>query len=246
MINPEELLGTVRIASPCTASWDSMTGSDTVRYCDECKLNVYNISEMSADKAAALVEKSEGRLCVRLYRRTDGTVITKDCPVGLRAAVRRVTRAAGAVLAAAIGLFAGFATRTAWAGDPQGPQAPPLMGGVAPQKPPVLKMGKVAVIRRHDLAVGVVDESNRIVEGAAVVLTNLGTGEVVEASQTEDGGPYLFDILEPGVYTLTVQAEGFATSLPKTLRIKGHGPTTLTVRLKGEVEVRMGDVALPH
>src|SRR5262245_1451782 len=100
MTNPARLLDDVRIASPCTASWDAMTGSETVRFCDQCRLSVYNLSAMTAAEAAALVERTEGRMCARLYRRADGTVITRDCPVGLRAAMRRAGRAAGAALAA--------------------------------------------------------------------------------------------------------------------------------------------------
>ena len=83
------LLSDVRIASPCPASWDKMTGDDRKRFCGQCKLHVYNLSAMAAPEAEALLQKSEGRLCVRLYRRRDGTVLTRDCPVGFR---RRVWR----------------------------------------------------------------------------------------------------------------------------------------------------------
>src|ERR1700739_78711 len=37
----------LRIASPCTAEWDAMTGDNRVRHCALCHLNVYNISEMT-------------------------------------------------------------------------------------------------------------------------------------------------------------------------------------------------------
>jgi len=70
------------IASPCPASWDDMEGDDRVRFCPECELNVYNLSAMTEEKALKLVEEREGRLCVRLYQRRDGTVLTTDCPVG--------------------------------------------------------------------------------------------------------------------------------------------------------------------
>jgi hypothetical protein len=35
---------------------------------------------MTAAEAAALIAGREGRLCARLFRRADGTVITADCP----------------------------------------------------------------------------------------------------------------------------------------------------------------------
>ena len=49
-----------------------MAGTDTVRFCGLCRLNVYNISEMKAEEAARLLARTEGRLCVRLYKRKDG------------------------------------------------------------------------------------------------------------------------------------------------------------------------------
>src|SRR5438105_3053276 len=52
----------LKIASPCTASWDKMTRDDRSRFCSECKLNVYNLSAMSKREAEALVRSAEGRL----------------------------------------------------------------------------------------------------------------------------------------------------------------------------------------
>lgn len=98
------LLDRVRIASPCTARWEDMRGNDKARFCGQCRLNVYNISAMTRPEAEALVGGADGRLCVRLYKRADGTVITQDCPVGLAAVRRRLARL-GVRTAAAIGLL---------------------------------------------------------------------------------------------------------------------------------------------
>src|SRR5512144_2722432 len=94
------------IASPCPASWESMKGDDRVRFCELCNLNVYNFAQLTQTEAAALIANSEGRICARLYRRADGTVITRDCPVGLRALRRRAARVAGAVFATLMSLSA--------------------------------------------------------------------------------------------------------------------------------------------
>ena len=109
----------LQVASPCNAAWDDMTGDDRVRFCGQCKLKVYNLSEVTRPEAEALVGEAGGRLCVRLYRRADGTVLTRDCPVGLRAFRRRLARVAAgvaAVLALVIGagglLGAGRGSRT--------------------------------------------------------------------------------------------------------------------------------------
>ena len=73
-------LDNLRVARPCSADWRAMTGTDRVRHCADCNLNVYNLSALSTAEARALVEETEGRRCVRFYRRADGTVLTRDCP----------------------------------------------------------------------------------------------------------------------------------------------------------------------
>ena len=75
-------LNNIKIASPCSANWETMLGDDKKRFCGECKLNVYNLSGMSKTEAENLLMESEVRLCVRFYRRHDGTILTEDCPVG--------------------------------------------------------------------------------------------------------------------------------------------------------------------
>jgi len=67
-----------------------MTGDDLVRHCGQCNKNVFNLSGLSADAAANLFREKEGKLCVRFYRRYDGTVLTADCPVGRHHRIRRM------------------------------------------------------------------------------------------------------------------------------------------------------------
>ena len=98
----------VRVAAPCQADWDQMIGSERMRFCGQCSLNVYNLSRMTRSEAESLIAQNEGRLCVRFYRRRDGSIITKDCPVGLRAIRRRVSYVAKAIGSMVLGLFAGL------------------------------------------------------------------------------------------------------------------------------------------
>lgn len=91
-------LDRIRVASPCKASWNDMTGDDRVRHCHLCKMNVFNLSGMSREEAQRLVQGAEGRLCVRYYQRADGTVLTSDCPKGLAAIRRRLVVAAAALV----------------------------------------------------------------------------------------------------------------------------------------------------
>src|SRR6188472_3153808 len=100
-------LNNIRIASPCSADWEQMYGDDRKRFCGDCKLNVYNLSGMTRDEAETLITNAEGRLCVRFYKRSDGSVITRDCPVGW-ARVRHRTRViATAAASLVVALFTG-------------------------------------------------------------------------------------------------------------------------------------------
>src|SRR6185295_3367175 len=97
-------LNNVQVASPCPTDWDEMYGDDRKRFCGECKLNVYNLSDMGRQEAENLLLSSEGRLCVRFYRRKDGTVLTKDCPVGWHAVKAKAARAVTAAFAMTFGI----------------------------------------------------------------------------------------------------------------------------------------------
>ncbi len=76
------ILDEISIASPCEADWAEMAGDHRVRFCSSCSKHVYNIMAMTAEEASTLILESEGKLCARIYRRSDGTVLTADCPVG--------------------------------------------------------------------------------------------------------------------------------------------------------------------
>jgi hypothetical protein len=84
-----------------------MYGDDRKRFCADCKLNVYNLSGMSRDEAEALILKAEGRLCVRFYKRRDGSVITQDCPVGWARVKQRVRIYATAAFSMVMALLSG-------------------------------------------------------------------------------------------------------------------------------------------
>jgi Flp pilus assembly pilin Flp len=80
-LDPREL-GVVRLASPCNVKWSSMRGNDTVRHCAQCRLNVFNFEKLTSFEVRDLVLKTEGRICGRFFRRSDGTMLTRDCPRG--------------------------------------------------------------------------------------------------------------------------------------------------------------------
>ena len=142
MADARSPLDAVTIASPCTVPWNSMKGDDRKRYCGSCCLHVYDVSQMSRPEAESLLLHSEGRVCARLWRRTDGTLLTKDCgPIRLAIERRlRWVRVAAAAILGAMGLGGCTSNETGVVRPTSGaiapPQPPPTMGKPAMPPPP--------------------------------------------------------------------------------------------------------------
>jgi hypothetical protein len=135
------VLENVRIASPCSASWDDMVGDDKVRFCGNCAKDVFNLSAMTRDEAQLLLASRGSSMCARLYKRADGTVLTADCPVGVkRKRVRRIAAVAigtGALASAGAVITAGTRPAHTTMGEvtPVATEmgtAVPVIGSVAP------------------------------------------------------------------------------------------------------------------
>ena len=155
------VLENLHVASPCHEKWGEMVGDETSRFCLRCEKNVYDLSSMTRVEAESLITAKEGKLCVRYYRRADGTVLTADCPDGIARKRRRNVAAGvvGASLLAAGGFAASSLVRVQGdAGPPcptklgaaevrqgemlQGDVAEPMQGQVA--QPVTMHMGKMA------------------------------------------------------------------------------------------------------
>ncbi|HEU0184707.1 MAG TPA: hypothetical protein VFS27_05295 [Blastocatellia bacterium] len=151
-------LDNLKIAAPCPADWDRMFSFEDgrVRFCSQCNLNVYNLSGMSKQEAEALITKTEGRLCVRFYRRPDGSVLTQNCPVGLKKIRRRVAWVAQVVAGMALSFVSGFGLYISYVGrKPDLPVLEPdtLTVGLAPPKeipPPPPEIGEVSIAPRKN------------------------------------------------------------------------------------------------
>jgi hypothetical protein len=143
---PRSLLDDVRIASPCTASWDDMIGDDRVRFCQQCTKNVYNLSALSRADAEALLGAGRereaargGGMCVRLYRRADGTVLTADCPDGARRKKRRLAvfgAVGGGLMAAGAAVAELFGASHTMGALPPAPLTGATIMGEAPERRP--------------------------------------------------------------------------------------------------------------
>jgi hypothetical protein len=74
----------VVIPVPCHVDWNAMTRIDRdgrARFCRSCERPVYDGAAMTRGDLIDLIARHERRPlpCVRLHRRPDGTIVTKDC-----------------------------------------------------------------------------------------------------------------------------------------------------------------------
>ncbi|HZE97636.1 MAG TPA: hypothetical protein VE981_11465 [Planctomycetota bacterium] len=88
----------LKISSPCPKKWDDLVGNDRIRYCGQCKLNVYNFADMTQTEISGIVRKTEGRLCASIYLRGDRSATLRDCPTTRRSSLLRRLVGVGALL----------------------------------------------------------------------------------------------------------------------------------------------------
>jgi hypothetical protein len=204
----------LRVASPCSVGWDAMTGDERARHCDLCQLNVYNISEMTRAEAENLITSRESRLCIRLYKRADGTVLTKDCPVGWRAYQKRMTRLASATLATVLGLFS-------------------ISFGQKDDKKAV-DASKIKITRTVSQETGlggtVLDPNGAVVPGAEILLFKDKVN--VAKVKADDNGYYSFSAILTGTYSLEVIVPGFLPYKVKNIKINGNERSAMDISLE--------------
>jgi hypothetical protein len=215
----------LRIASPCPANWDQMSGDNRVRFCNLCQLHVYNFAELTRTEAESLFNNTEGRICGRLYRRTDGTVITRDCPVGLRALRRRVTRRSAAVFAALMS----------------------FLGVVAGQKPAdKTSVTKQVTISRKAaesstasgaLSGTILDSNGAVIANAKVTVTNLETKKCYQADSNAEGR-FLIEGIAAGAYEIIMKSPGFINLEVKNVALGANEAVNLEAVL--EIAATMG------
>lgn len=200
----------LRVATPCPVSWEQMTGDARVRFCDHCQLNVYNISELSRVEAESLIASTEGRICARLYRRGDGTVLTKDCPVGLRALRMRVSKRAAAVFAAVVSISSAAFGQQASAKQEKTACVPQMK-----------LTSKTAPADQEATSVSgtLLDVNGAVIPGARVSIAKTGTHETIN-STTNDEGKFQFESLADGSYSLKIEAAGFKSHVIQMVQVE--------------------------
>jgi hypothetical protein len=77
----------------------------------------------------------------------------------------------------------------------------------------------------------VLDPQGHAIAGATLRITNRGTGEV-QSRQSSSAGGYRADALNPGIYSVTVEAEGFKSHKSDNVAVSISSTTALDIQLE--------------
>jgi hypothetical protein len=77
----------------------------------------------------------------------------------------------------------------------------------------------------------VTDQSQAVIAGATVTLLNVGTG-VSAVRQSGENGQYLFDLVDPGTYSVSVELSGFSKFVQENILVQTRGDVTVNAMLK--------------
>jgi Carboxypeptidase regulatory-like domain len=215
-VNHLETLDALRIATPCPIGWEQMKGNERVRFCGHCQLNVYNIAALSVAEAESLIASSEGRICARLFRRADGTVLTRDCPVGLRAFRRRVSKRAAAAFATVAGIAVAVFGQQ---GKPATLQTKTTSTNASAQN------------QQSGLTGVVLDPNGAVIPGVMITATKARTKEPAQTFTTE-AGRFEFGYLTAGEYSIAFEIAGFKSVKLKNLRVENNKLLSVKVTLE--------------
>ena len=75
------------------------------------------------------------------------------------------------------------------------------------------------------------DSSNAVIAGATVTLSNVNTG-ISTVRKTNETGHYLFDLVEPGAYKVSVETPGFSRFVQENVPLASKGDITVDAMLK--------------
>ena len=216
----KSILDSAKVATPCHQSWAEMVGDDRVRFCGDCQINVYNLAAMTHAEAEQLIAKKEGRLCVRFYRRPDNTIITKDCPIGLKAIRQKVSHLASASFSAILAIFNLVQPISAQSHFFQDQTKVAVSTKLRTDKQPVIK--------------GVViDFSQAVIPSAKITILNQDKKAKVKLqTKTSENGDFSFQELPAGKYTFKIEASGFFTLKLTDIEIRQDAVTELWLPLK--------------
>jgi len=203
-----------------------MKGDDRTRHCDLCELNVHNVAGLSAGEVQGLVATSDGRLCARLFRRVDGTVITRDCPVGLRKYRKRLAGIASTVFAAFLSLLS-----TSYAQKEKDSKK--------------VDASEIKIVRTEEktgastIRGAVVDPMGAVIPNAELELVQNGK-TVSQYVRSDADGEFNIGGLREGIYEIRIRAaHGFQALRVKNIDLKTNEKLEMDLELSVDSSVEL-------
>ena len=77
----------------------------------------------------------------------------------------------------------------------------------------------------------VTDASGAVVPGATVTLQNVNTG-IKSVRNSSETGLYVFDLVDPGTYTVSIEATGFSSFVQENVQIQSRDDVTVNATLR--------------
>jgi|CXWL01.1.fsa_nt_gi hypothetical protein len=201
MGSKNDRLNRLVITSPCTESWEAMTGDGAARHCAQCDKDVYDLALLAPSEIARLIAKRQGRLCTRITRGAGGRIVTRLPPaVPTVEPARRASPLAATLVAGLLGVPAGAST-TPPAERPvaEAPVSEPRSEPVPEERaepPGVSLFGRLTTSEGDPLP------------GATLTARNTLDGNVLW-SQTGADGRFLFVSMVSGVYEIEGRLDGW-------------------------------------
>lgn len=195
----------LRVISPCNEIWEMMEGNDKIRFCSHCQKTVNNISSLTREEAIDLAYKSKGNLCVKYYRKSDGTIrfITTNPNFNQNDENKNnndslVKFAAGLFFAAALTSVTPVMAQTRDISDPvrilseyrQSSQQSPVFDGSS------------------SISGTILDTKGALVAGVNITLTSKTTGATFSTTSNEFGN-FSFSSIPEDDYVLVTETPGF-------------------------------------
>ena len=225
-------LDQLQVVSPCSTDWDKMSGDEKKRFCSECDKFVYDFSQMTRRQVEAIVSIHRGRVCARITRRPDESLVTLEAPPVHPIVARRASPVVNATLAAilvlslpanAINADVSAAQLTVRSDADSDGARIPYGGGEA------LVGGTVF------------DPEGAVIPNAVVKLISDAGAEL--KTKTSDEGEFTFARVPFGSYIMLIEAQGFYRHVNSSVIVDTPYDMRFEVTMKVKLEPTMGAIA---
>lgn len=232
-------LDQLKVVTPCSSSWELMSGNNQKRFCADCNKSVFDFSQMTRRQVEAVVAAHQGKLCGRITRRPDGSLLTLETPPPIQISTRRASPFLTATVAALLGISVPAAAQNAILAS---------ANVTANGEKEAGKKKRPKPLGKGDASFGgtALDSKGTAIADATVKLISIAGGEE-RSLKTSAEGEFLFPQIPAGAYLLLIEAGGFITHLNNNLTIDAASEQRLDVTLQPNERVMVaGGIGAPR